>query len=603
MGFRQRLVLFLVVTLVAVQVLTALAAYSFLRGTLVERAKSELVAATSIFMRQLDVLSERASDDVHVLSLDYALRQAIAQNDYATEMSVLRNHGNRVGATRMMIVGLEGKVSADTLTKDVAGKTFAYPDLLADSVSSGARTALVSADGVISWMVVVPIRAPEPIAFIAAFIPVDNALLSKLRSISSVPRSIGLATIVNGQWTIVARNLDGPSHFPLPGTGVAPEAQSSMIEDGGEEYLTEAARLDTAPNSDPAVAVLAYSLDEALSKYRALYIPVLIVLALALLPAIGAAMLIARGVSRPLEVLAAQARRIADGDYRIPERIRQDGELGQLSDALGTMTACIAQREAALNAAVESTEIARSEAVRANQAKSQFLANMSHELRTPLNAIVGFAEMLHQQILGPVGNARYLEYARDICASGQRLLGLVSRMLDLADLEKGSFIVGQEEYSPAALVRDSVSALHEMAEAAKITVSVSADDAQWPKLKGDAHKLNQAITSLLHNAIRFSHSGGRVEISGDCSDACLCIRIADEGVGMNAEDIENVVKPFHRLRSAFDGKHQGAGLGLPFAKAIVELHGGELRIESKPGDGTSVEIRLPLSSKTLSEAA
>ena len=602
MGFRQRLVLFLVVTLVSVQALTALAAYSFLSSTLVERAKTELVAATGVFVRQLDVLSERATNEVQVLSQDYALRQAIAQKDFDTEMSALRNHGNRVGATRMMLIGLDGVISADTFASAVAGKSFAYGQILSGAEQNGARTALISANGVISWVVVVPVRAPETIAYIAAFIPVDDALLNKLRSISSVPRSIGLATLVGGKWTIVARNPDGPAHFPLPATNIAPNNQSRMSADGGQQYLTEAARLDTAPGSDPAVAVLAYSLDEALGQYKALFVPILIVLALALIPALGAALLIARGVSRPLELLAAQARRIASGDYRVPPSIKQAGELGQLSEALGTMTACIAQREAALNAAIESTEIARSEAVRANQAKSQFLANMSHELRTPLNAIVGFGEMLHQQVLGPIGNVRYVEYAKDICASGQRLLGLVSRMLDLSDLEKGSFVVGHDEFSPAQLIQESVTGLRGMAEATKISVKVSLSG-EWPNIQGDAHKLRQALTSLLHNAIRFTHAGGQVEISGRRSDTDLFVSIRDTGVGMKPEDIENVIKPFHRLRSAFDGNHQGAGLGLPFAKAVVESHSGALHIESKPGEGTLVEIRLPLRAKHLSEAA
>src|ERR1700761_7560482 len=114
MTFRQRLALFLVVTLAAVQVLTALVAYSYLRHSLVEKEKAELAAATQVFLRQLRVLSERVGDDVEVLSLDYALRQAIAQHDYGTELSALRNHGHRVGATRMMLVGLDGLITADT---------------------------------------------------------------------------------------------------------------------------------------------------------------------------------------------------------------------------------------------------------------------------------------------------------------------------------------------------------------------------------------------------------------------------------------------------------------------------------------------------------
>src|SRR5665213_1742839 len=144
MGFRHRLALFLIVTLAAVQVLTALVAYSYLRHSLVEKAKVELTAATGVFLRQLGVLSERAADDVEVLSLDYALRQAIAQHDYQTELSALRNHGRRIGATRMILVGLDGAIAADTGAPMSAGRPFAYADLMDDSAVAGERTALAT---------------------------------------------------------------------------------------------------------------------------------------------------------------------------------------------------------------------------------------------------------------------------------------------------------------------------------------------------------------------------------------------------------------------------------------------------------------------------
>src|SRR5215472_7246204 len=130
MSFRYRLVLFLVVALAAVQALTAISAYFYLRANLLDRAKRDLVAATGIFTRQLDILSERVSSDVAILSLDYALRHAIAERDYATELSALRNHGRRVGATRMLLVDLDGTISADTGGKQAAlGRAFPYADV------------------------------------------------------------------------------------------------------------------------------------------------------------------------------------------------------------------------------------------------------------------------------------------------------------------------------------------------------------------------------------------------------------------------------------------------------------------------------------------
>jgi signal transduction histidine kinase len=604
MGFRHRLALFLVVTLAAVQLLTAFVAYTYLRHSLVEKAEGEMTAATAVFVRQLGVLSERVADDVAVLSLDYALRTAIARSDHDTELSALRNHGRRVGATRMMLVGLDGAIVADTGKEVRSGAAFPYSDLLIDSDSSNERTALATLDGRIYWIVVAPIRAPIAIAYIAACIPVNDLLLEKLRGLSTVQRSIALATIgPRGNWQVVARTANGPADIRLPAIRGLPNNAASVGDDRRGEFLTVATSLTTAAHSAPVIVVLGYPLAEAFAAYRSIVIPVLLFLAFALLLAVVGAMIVVRGVSRPLEALAGVARRIAAGDYTPPQPIGQKDELGQLSDALIGMTRSIAEREAALTSAIDALEIARSEAVQANSAKSQFLANMSHELRTPLNAILGFGEMLHQEVLGPLGVKRYGEYAADICSSGQRLLDLVSRMFDLAEVEGGRLTLAGGKVSPGEILRQAFASMRATAEKAGVSTTLSGDIAAAPEITGDAVKLRQAFTGILHNAIKFSHAGGAVKASMTVGDGESLIRIEDNGVGMRAEDTDVVVRPFHRLRSAFDGRHQGAGLGLPFAKAIIELHGGTLRIESAPGQGTSVEIRLLAMAASLQAAA
>ena len=135
--------------------------------------------------------------------------------------------------------------------------------------------------------------------------------------------------------------------------------------------------------------------------------------------------------------------------------------------------------------------------------------------------------------------------------------------------------------------------LHPTAEAAKVEIIVEGAPSAWPALQGDPVKLKQVFVNLLGNAIKFTPAGGRVTVSGEFDNAWLRIRISDTGVGMRAEEIPLVVQPFYRTTSAYDAKHQGAGLGLPFAKAVVELHGGSLAIESRPGSGTTVTITLP----------
>ncbi len=604
MSFRYRLALFLVVTLVAVQALTAAFAYFYLRHNLVERGKRELLAEMGVFTRQLEFLSERVSDAVTVASLDYALRAAVAQHNHGTELSVLRNHGRRIGATRMMLVALNGSLELDTEAPNKSAGAFPFPALLATAAAKDNATALAAIGDRIYWIVAVPVRAPVPIAFIAACIPVDGALLEKLRAISAQPRAILLAARgTDGRWRIAAQSR---RHLPLPEAPMAESAStysSSETVEGGFHYLRVAARLETAKGSRPVVAVLSYPLDEALATYRSVVIPLLLLLGFALVAALAGAMIIVRGVSRPLEMLAGAARRIAAGDYTAPPKLRQRDEVGHLADALINMTHSIAEREAALKQAVDATEIARSDAVRANEAKSQFLANMSHELRTPLNAIVGFSEMLQQQVLGPMGVPRYLDYAQDIHVSGEQLLGLVERMLDLSEAEANRLALVKARLWPADVLRQSVANLQFLAQRAGVKLTFANASCCSPQMEGDAAKLGQAFTNLIHNGIKFTPAGGEVCVSGHSKDDRLSIRIADNGIGMEPDLLATVVRPFHRLRSALDGQHQGAGLGLPFAKAIIELHGGSLELASEVGQGTTVSIELPIHANAISQAA
>ncbi len=604
MNFRYRLALFLVITLVAVQGLSALFAYLYLRQSIVDQGKHELADATVAFSRQLNVLSERATEGVQVLSLDFALRQAIARQDRGTELSALRNHGRRIGAARMMLVGLDGRIAADTARPRDEGRSFVSREQLDAALQNGESAGLSVIDGKACLLVTVPVRAPVPIAFISACIPVDAAFLRKIREISSNDRSIALiARRPNNSWQILAQSGEHQiSLRTFDGKSLA-RNRTDIVSQDGRNYLTATAHIATGARSAPVAVILDYPLDKALSPYRSMVEPVLIVLAIALLVALAGAMIIVRGVSRPLETLAAGARRIAAGDYSPPPRIRERDELGQLSDALINMTHSIAEREAALNRAIGAAEQARNEAVRANEAKSQFLANMSHELRTPLNAVLGFSEMLMHQVLGPLGTPRYADYARDIHESGTHLLSLVQRMLDLAESEAGRLEIARAPMNVERVLREAVGQMSEFAAKSGVVMDCSCNSAGWPPISGDSNKLKQAFTNIIHNAIKFTPAGGRVAISGQMKQGRLELRIEDNGIGMRPEDIKLVVRPFHRLRSALDGEQQGAGLGLPFAKAVVERHGGVLSVESAPGLGTAVSIALPMTEGALEDAA
>jgi diguanylate cyclase (GGDEF)-like protein len=345
MGFRFRLATFLVAALVTVQVLTAGLVYSVTRHQLIGEGKRQLGVSASAFGRQLDDISERVAASVQVLALDYALRSAIAQRDQATVRSALANHGKRVGAARMQLVGVDGRVEADTLPGPPA-QAFAYQDLLDRSFEKPAA-AVVSWQERAYWVVAVPVFAPDLVGVIAATLPVDDALLARLQTQSVLPKTIELVgKEPDGGWRVLAQ---GQSHVSLVAAlgakGPLP-TQATLVTVDGREYLAQAVRLDHARSSGEVAALLAYSVDEALQPYRAVATAWAGLLGFGLIAGVVGATWIARRVSQPVEQLAASARRIASGDYSEPPAIRSGDELGALASAFASMSAAIQEREA-----------------------------------------------------------------------------------------------------------------------------------------------------------------------------------------------------------------------------------------------------------------
>ncbi len=235
---------------------------------------------------------------------------------------------------------------------------------------------------------------------------------------------------------------------------------------------------------------------------------------------------------------------------------------------------------------------AKEEAELASRSKTEFLANMSHELRTPLNAIIGFSQVMADELLGPLGNDRYGGYARDIGASAQHLLGIISDILDVSKLEAGKIELEVSEIDIGQMVRDILHLVAERARALEVTVEVELA-AGLPRLKADGLKLKQVLLNIVTNAIKFSHAGGRVLIRGGAVEGRLRIDVIDRGIGMDPAEIETAVTRFGQVASTWNRKHPGTGLGLPLAIGLVELHGGRLVIESEKGRGTKVSISFP----------
>jgi two-component system, cell cycle sensor histidine kinase PleC len=236
---------------------------------------------------------------------------------------------------------------------------------------------------------------------------------------------------------------------------------------------------------------------------------------------------------------------------------------------------------------------AKDQADSANLTKSEFLANMSHELRTPLNAIMGFSEVIKNQLFGPLNVPQYLDYAGDIYDSGVHLLDIINDILDLSKVEAGKLELSEEEVDVKDVVGAVLHLIRGRDEATGVML-VQEMPSDLPLLFADKRKLKQMLLNLLTNAFKFTAEGGTADVSARIEDdGGLSLSVRDTGIGIASDQLELVLAPFGQVDSALSRNHQGTGLGLPLVKALVELHGGTMTIDSEPDKGTEVTLRFP----------
>ena len=240
----------------------------------------------------------------------------------------------------------------------------------------------------------------------------------------------------------------------------------------------------------------------------------------------------------------------------------------------------------------ESLRRAKREAEAANASKTRFLANMSHELRTPLNAIIGFSEIISGQFFGALGNARYLDYSSDILRSGRHLLAVINDVLDLSKSEAGKMVLAARETDMRDVLKDCITMIREQCAEAGLTLSVTGMDHALP-MTGDAAKLRQIFLNLLSNAIKFTEKGGRVSLDACSTADSIAVTVADTGIGMDPEDVEIAFQPFSQVDNRLERRYEGTGLGLPLTKALVDLHKGNIVIDSARGRGTRITVSFP----------
>ncbi len=237
--------------------------------------------------------------------------------------------------------------------------------------------------------------------------------------------------------------------------------------------------------------------------------------------------------------------------------------------------------------------MAKERAEYADRSKSEFLANMSHELRTPLNAIMGFAELMSQQVFGPMGDQRYQSYISSVFESGEHLLSMINGILELSKIEAGSAVLQESNLDLEEIVQSCTAIMKVRATDAGLIIEV-AGVAVLPALRADERMLKQMLLNLLSNAVKFTDRGGKITVVGELQDdGALRISVTDTGIGIAARDIPKAMSTFGQVDSALDRRFEGTGLGLPLVQSLAEMHNGGFDIESELGVGTKATIWFP----------
>jgi two-component system cell cycle sensor histidine kinase PleC len=247
---------------------------------------------------------------------------------------------------------------------------------------------------------------------------------------------------------------------------------------------------------------------------------------------------------------------------------------------------------------------AKGKAERASQAKGSFLSNMSHELRTPLNHINGFAEMMANEIYGPLGNERYKEYTQDIVQAAKHLEEMINDILDMSKVEAGKMRLSPTLIDPVDAVDGAVKLARRRAADREIHLRFDPDD-DLPDITGDHRAIKQMTFNLITNAIKFTDAGGEITVMMALEDKWLIIRVQDNGIGIAPEDLPRLAQPFEQVTTpeAKERNIRGTGLGLALTKSFAEMHGGYLQLESTLGVGTTVSIFLPATKAPLPGSA
>ena len=285
-----------------------------------------------------------------------------------------------------------------------------------------------------------------------------------------------------------------------------------------------------------------------------------------------------RNPTGPFELRRQQGQFVRISEHRLP-----DGSTVVMSADVTELKGI----ETELRAAKEEADLA-------NRTKTEFLANMSHELRTPLNSIIGFTDILVNRRFGR-DDPRYDSYLKDVNDAGRDLLRLINDIIDISRIERGQLVLSERNVDVPRLMTACYRLILGRAHEAQVHIDLAVPK-DFPALHSDELRVKQVLLNVLANAVKFTPEGGRIDFDAEVEPSGgITFTIKDTGIGIRAEDIPKVMSVFGQADGSLARKHEGAGLGLPMTRSLMELHGGEMKLESLAGIGTTVRLRFPQS--------
>jgi signal transduction histidine kinase/DNA-binding response OmpR family regulator len=326
---------------------------------------------------------------------------------------------------------------------------------------------------------------------------------------------------------------------------------------------------------------------------------------------------ISRRLTRPITALVAGTRSVAAGNLDVTIPVTSRDELGLLAESFNQMTSQLAanrqrletwnltlertvqERTADLAQAMQAAQEARAAAEQANELKTQFLANMSHELRTPLNSIINFTRILMAGMRGPVTEGQ-IDYLNRVRHSGEHLLGLINDILDLSKIEAGKMELFKEPLSIADLVHSVMSSAQGLTKGKPIELRHEVMP-NLPTIEADRTRLRQILLNLLSNAAKFTDTGS-IAVQVTQRDTEVLISVTDTGIGIQPEHQELIFEEFRQVDGASNRLYEGTGLGLAICRRLIQLHGGQIWVESTPGQGSTFSFTLPLQIQSVEKS-